>query len=319
MSRNLMPPAENGPAEAAPAPPGRESTWREIVRISAQEPARSALRPLRRLLSQRVFNALPVRINRGRLRLYLNPNDTDTVLAYALDVFERQELQIVSRIVRPGDAVLDIGANIGYYSVKLSALCGSKGTVHVFEPDPTNFGILSRNVALNRLQNVTAYNLALADFDGEGTLYRSLTNAGDYSLAPHPQLTARPVRVACRRLDSLAGVSAHTPSLIKIDVQGFEEAVLRGGGVCFEGWSPRPAMLIEFEPEDIVLAGHTPAGLIDLLTGMGYQVAPILGGRLSPLSPDQAKRYQGWLRDSCNLLALHEGSPQLRRAFFGTS
>ncbi|MBP9940768.1 MAG: FkbM family methyltransferase, partial [Comamonas sp.] len=68
--------------------------------------------------------------------------------------FEPEVLHALRQYIQPGSVVLDIGANVGYFTAHISKLVGSAGRVHAFEPEPRNFSLLSSNVAANHLQNV---------------------------------------------------------------------------------------------------------------------------------------------------------------------
>src|SRR5437867_3185244 len=88
--------------------------------------------------------------------MHLDP--TDSVVSPTLrhfGVFEPFETQLVQQMVRPGDVVLDVGANIGYYTLIFAELVGEQGHVYAFEPDPRNFAFLAKNVHSNRYRNVT--------------------------------------------------------------------------------------------------------------------------------------------------------------------
>lgn len=272
--------------------------------IAGREPIRSLLLPVRLFLSRAIFESRPVRLRGGKLRLYLNPSDTSAVIAFALDLFERYELDVVRRIVQVGDTILDAGANIGYYSLKLSEMCGPSGSVFAFEPDPENFKVLSLNVETNKASNVRLFNCALSDFDGTARLFRSATNAGDYSLFPRVGPTKPPVDVACRRIDSITDLITRSPRLIKIDVQGLEAAVLRGATNSFKKWNPRPVILLEFEPDTLRSAGEAPETLLEMLGEMHYEVARIVSKRLCPLAMEERSRYTRWAKEGCNILAI---------------
>src|SRR5438034_5802906 len=82
---------------------------------------------------------------------------------YGRDVVWEREMQFLNRFINPGDAVLDIGANVGLYTVKLSKLVGPVGAVHAFEPVPETFDILQHVTRTLGLKNVVLHNCALAD------------------------------------------------------------------------------------------------------------------------------------------------------------
>ena len=89
------------------------------------------------------------------LRMYLDP--TDTVVCRMIAAYgnwEPSETAWFLRTVKPGDIIVDAGANVGYYTVIGSRLVGDRGKVYAFEPDPSNFELLRKNVELNGLKNV---------------------------------------------------------------------------------------------------------------------------------------------------------------------
>src|SRR5207253_6545315 len=101
-------------------------------------------------------------------------------------VWEPLETYLVERRVREGDVVLDIGANIGYYTLVFAELVGDSGRVFAFEPEPANFALLSENTGLNGRANVTLVNAAVADAGGRLPLYLAGENKGDHRLFDSP-------------------------------------------------------------------------------------------------------------------------------------
>lgn len=285
---------------------GRDSFLRDLERMFGRDPARAVVDRGKELLAQNVFRWLPVRV--GKRRMFMNPSNTMSLFAYLLGTYEWREIRIIRTLVRPGDTALDIGANIGYYTLELSRLAGDLGVVHAFEPEPVNFQILRTNVAVNSLTNVTLHNYALADYEGDALLYRSKSNAGDYSLTPRENPGIPPVSVTVRRLDSLMGEIMHAPSLIKIDVQGSEPMVLRGGVKCLEAWVPRPSILVEFEPKSLIRAGFEAVGLLEALAGRNYRIYRISPAEVKRVGPQDHASYRIWAGEGCNLLAVPEES-----------
>ena len=96
-------------------------------------------------------------------------------------IWEAYETQLFTACLQDGAKVLDVGANIGYYSVLASLFLGDTGQVLAYEPNPENFTVLKKNIAINNCANIQAFQLALSNIDEEGFLYLSADNFGDSS------------------------------------------------------------------------------------------------------------------------------------------
>jgi len=146
-------------------------------------------------------------------------------------------------LVDPGDAVVDVGANIGYFTVLLSALVGETGRVHALEPDPRNAALLERNVELNECTNVTVEQAAVADEPGTVHLH---THETEFSRSSITETDGRR-----RDLDvpvvTVPGVVAGSVDFLKIDVVGAEIAVLDGALSIIE--RDRPAVVLPVLPD----------------------------------------------------------------------
>ncbi len=93
-------------------------------------------------------------------KMFLDKKD---VLGLSINgVYEPLETKLVRKEVKKSDVVLDIGANIGYYTLILAKLVGKKGRVFAFEPDPTNFALLKKNISINGYKNVILVPKAVA-------------------------------------------------------------------------------------------------------------------------------------------------------------
>jgi len=290
------------------APRPREAIRNRLQHALTHEPANFLTNRVKRFVARNVFRWLPVRV--GPARMYMNPSNTMSLVSYVLDTYEWRELSFARALVQPGDTVLDVGANIGYYTLNLARWVGPSGTVYAFEPDPTNFAILQKNVSVNSLKNVRIHNCALTDYDGDAILYRSKDNTGDYSLTPRFDDAARPVPVMTRRLDTLARELERTPSFLKIDVQGFEPSVLLGGSHSLDRWKPKPSILFEFEPALLVRAGFAPADLLRSLAARHYRIGQVTDHGLIEIDQFDFENFSRWAGASCNLLAIAgEGAP----------
>jgi FkbM family methyltransferase len=180
--------------------------------------------------------------------------------------------RLVDDLVRPGQRVLDIGANWGLFTARLAKLVGPAGRVDAFEPHPAHAATL-RAVAA-RMPGVDVHMTALSDHDGEaelviplddGTPLTALASLGGPA-APGTAAEQR-VPVPLRRLDDVLGEGHPPVDVVKCDVEGHELEVLRGGERTLR--RGRPALVLEIEER------HRPDGgvaeVFDYLHGLGYE------------------------------------------------
>ena len=138
-----------------------------------------------------------------------------------------EEFNLIRRYVQPDDVVFDIGTNIGSYTIWLSRIIDVKGRIHSFEPDKRNFAMLQTNISLNKAADrVNANNFAVSDVDGElhftshldGENHIAGVGEGNVVIIPSKKLDTY---VQEQGIDRIA--------YMKIDVEGFEYSVLKGG------------------------------------------------------------------------------------------
>jgi FkbM family methyltransferase len=153
--------------------------------------------------------------------------------AFYVGDLDRKITWICAQIVKSGDTVLDIGANIGLVSLCLSKLVGDKGTVHAFEPNPALQTLLRETLARNRAFNVRLHPIALGAEQGQLKLRIPKWNMGAASLSRNkdlPEWDCDVQEVPVSRLsDIVAQETIRSIRFIKIDVEGFEAEVFRGG------------------------------------------------------------------------------------------
>ena len=116
-------------------------------------------------------------------------------------IWEPYETSLLLRLLQPGDVFVDVGANIGYFSVLAASLVGEQGAVFSFEPDPNNYRLLCANMALNAFDgNSVTVEAALSDLAGEGRLFLSEDNLGDHQVyVGDEERDSVPIRPAARQ------------------------------------------------------------------------------------------------------------------------
>jgi FkbM family methyltransferase len=229
-------------------------------------------------------------------------------------IWEPFETKVFCRLCEQGDFVVDIGANIGWYSIIASRLVGATGKVVSFEPDPTNLQLLEKNVALTiNAEQVEIHNLALADRKSSQELFLCADNLGDHRLFDDG--TDRDVVVVgVGTLDLFFSDGPRRPTLVKSDTQGSEARILRGARKLFaEAW--RPVLILEFWPYGLTNSGDEPLQFFQQLLSLGYDMYEVSEGnpKLVRLTEDGVrKRLESNLQvetmGHTNLLCLPSGS-----------
>jgi FkbM family methyltransferase len=200
-------------------------------------------------------------------------------------IWEPYETELVLARLRPGSVFVYLGANIGYYTIAASLRCGEAGRVHAFEPEPGNFALLERNIALNGCANVRAVNAAAAERAGNAELFLSPINQGDHRLYGNEAGRAS-VMVPMISLDEYFAKEPTRIDLVKMDTQGSEARILSGMGDVITRNREWLTMIIEFWPFGLEGAGDSAARLAELLSPFGFAVSEIdeANRRLVPTS-----------------------------------
>lgn len=188
------------------------------------------------------------------------------------------ELACLEKILSAGSIFVDAGANIGIYTVVASRIVGDKGRVIAFEPSAQSFPILQRNITLNGLKNVLAFPFALGQTTGQCRLYRG-PNPGLNSLGKDPSWKEEAEEIEMEQLDRvLDRTSTNRVDVIKMDVQGAEELVLRGARRIVT--SMHPLIIFEIFPEGTAPIGLSSFGAWDFLRSLGYKFFVVQRGAL---------------------------------------
>lgn len=199
---------------------------------------------------------------------------------YAHGGYEREVTAVVRRLLRQGMRVVDVGAFCGYYAVLVSRLVGDSGRVYAFEPHPTNYGYLVRNIEANNCHNVLAINKAVADRSENGHLALHEEADHHWLVSSKPNRTALSVRTIT--LDEyFADEGWPTVDLVKIDVEGGEYFVLQGMRRLSEG-SPRLQVIMEYDTENLHRAGIAWEAVAVSLRELGFRRGYVVEQGMKP-------------------------------------
>jgi FkbM family methyltransferase len=224
-----------------------------------------------------------------------------TTMIYALRGRYEAELLHLHRFVSPGMIVVDGGASCGIYTVVAAKLVGPSGLIFSFEPSREAFSTLETNVRLNGLTNVRPCQAALSDRLGAAVLYHHPEGPNSFSLGPPNAGKPAFEEVTLCSLDHIMPEELVSRiGLIKLDVEGAEELVLRGARSILA--RSHPTVIFEVHSLAAQRLGLDPVGSWSLLSSLGYKFFLLVDhGSLCPLkSPPAAST-------PINLIAMHSG------------
>jgi FkbM family methyltransferase len=176
--------------------------------------------------TRRVVRAALRRLIGNQRRVLLGPLRgvvCDQNLEKLLGIYELQVQKMLQTTLRPGDVVYDVGGHHGYHSLLASKLVGDRGKVYIFEPLPENRKKIAGVVSANNCSNCTVVPVAVSDRIGRTPLFLGTDDS-------QPSILTKPgssLMVETTTLDDFAA-RHRRPSLVKVDVEGAEYAVLRG-------------------------------------------------------------------------------------------
>lgn len=236
-------------------------------------PLRTSLRVVTSLVrkSAAPFREAVVPYDDGRSRIVANLGTPIGLRLYRYGARD-PEIDLVRRLLAPGDLFIDGGANIGLFTLVAAAAVGASGEVLAFEPAETTRRILLRNVALNGFGWVSvcpegldaeSASRSLVVFEGDA--------AGLSSFAPDPGVGAgSAMQVVTRALDEVVdGTRRDRLALVKLDLEGAEYAALTGARAILE--QGHADFLLELEPDHLARQGTSPRAVVDLLGAHGYR------------------------------------------------
>jgi len=196
------------------------------------------------------------------------------------ETYEINETPYFKSLLKPSSVVSDIGANVGYYSLVAAPLVGSTGRVYAFEPASRQFASLKKNALRNGFTQILPNKLALADKPGEAVLYQEDEfNTGSASLHHTGPNNTKGEMVTLTTLDDFVEpLKLDRLDVIKVDVEGYELAVLNGGRKTLEEF--HPTLLVEVKELHQRQAGFSRKELFDWFTARNYMPFRIKPGAL---------------------------------------
>lgn len=189
--------------------------------------------------------------------------------------FETPELRFAMHHALRGGTILDVGANIGVFTVACSRAAGDRGRVIALEPSPTTFAKLQLTCAWLGLANVELLPIAAARENGRARFISTGVHELRQHLADARNTGSASIDVDTRRLDDVCGDRVEAVTLVKIDVEGHEVSVLEGAQRILGG--RRASLIVEFYPAGLASADASAAQLWELLQSTHECIAVLRG------------------------------------------
>lgn len=215
-------------------------------------------------------------------------------------IWEAFETRLLVHRLKPGSVFVDVGANIGYYTVIADALVGKTGAIYAFEPERENFSLLQKNANQSACGHITLTHAGLSNRNGRAQLFLSINNLGDHRLFDRGKRQSQQVNL-------LAGddfFSGQHIDFLKIDTQGAEYQVIDGLKHTIQDNIEHLDMVLEFWPWGLLEAGSSAGELIELIRPFNFNIHVIdhIGHKLLPSHCDELLEFS-----ETTLLPEHQG------------
>jgi FkbM family methyltransferase len=223
---------------------------------------------LRRYLSSQ----RPILLRLKEFKMYVRPDDWTVGMRIALKrSYEAHVSAIMRPLLKPGLVVVDVGANIGYYTLLAASRIGDAGRVLAFEPNMDNCRLLQMSLEANGFRNVILHPVAVADMAG----VVGFATGGSNGSINRDDPTAMPFQVQAVRLDDVLGDylldKAARIDLVKMDIEGAEGLALAGMEQLLT--RHKPVIFTEFSPAALEVRSHlTPESFLDRIRVLGYDL-----------------------------------------------
>lgn len=222
--------------------------------------------------------------------------------------------KLLDDVLKPGDEVIDIGANVGMFTLSARNLVGNTGSIHCFEPNPTVLAKLNRNIELNQFNNINVHSIGLSDIEDQFTLYVPHINAGEGTIGAFPESEYNKdecyeVLVDVKIGDNVLGKTS--PRLIKLDVEGAEVNVLKGLNKLID--KCLPIIIAEYVPHHLSRFNHSFEDIQSIAQEHGYKIFHLglvkeSGNYNLSLTPIESKP-----EESCDILLCHVNDSYLHQ------
>ena len=283
-----------------PVAPGKREFWTRVVDpLFAWQP--------HKFYASTVFGCKMAGETRDILQQYV----------YYFGVWEPNLTRFIGRRLLPGDTFIDVGANVGYFSLLASTLVGGSGRVVAIEASPKLFAALRANLDRNRVHNVRAVNMTASDRRGIVRLF----GGNDYHTGLTTVCEQRGLKFECEvetlPLSAiLSPLEMQSARFIKIDVEGAEWSVVAGMAPLLRFGRTDLEIMVEIDPTLLAYQGKLPQDILTLFSDAGFYAYRVENdysaeSHIPPLTEQRPVRLHEPIRNVSNIIFSHEDSEYL--------
>lgn len=205
-------------------------------------------------------------------KMYVNAAFGITLLSAGTYLSERLMTNLFIGLLKEGMIVVDIGSHVGYYTLLAARAVGDKGKVFCFEPDPSNYALLLKNIEKNNYNNVVPVQKAVTDTTGSIKLFIAKDPSGHSIWSDNPQ--QKSIVVDSTTIDDFFAGRDYPLHVMKIDVEGAEMTVLQGMRNILAK-NRQLIIFTEFNPGALTRAGFSPIEYLQMLINYGFNINAI--------------------------------------------
>lgn len=228
------------------------------------------IRYLANSLSYLTTGYFEVGLNIGDIRLYANSLDRFlAIIFWKLSLLEGFESKYLLKIIKPGWTILDIGANIGYYTIQFSKTLNGNGIIFAVEPAENNINMLKKNIETNKAKNVRVIDKAISSETDSGKLFLSQGHNGDHRIYKTKEKRAS-VTVNTITVDDILNNEKRV-DLIKMDIQGAEHLAIQGMNETLDRFHDI-IIVTEFSPSLLKSSGGNPIKFVQYFVDKGFKI-----------------------------------------------
>lgn len=239
---------------------------------------------------------------RGGFLAHVDPADVVQRHIFLQGQFDEITRRLMHAVCRRGDCVLDVGANVGYFTMVAARAVGPVGAVHAFEASPVIAPLLRRNLRLNRMRQVTVHELAVSDRHGRLTFHTSTPDQrGRSSIRDLGDASAHTAEVPTLPLDAMLD-DLPPVRLVKMDIEGAEPLALAGMRNLLR--RDTPYLLLEMTDDWFRQMGSSAERICAELRAQGYRLFRTEYEGVAPLAGSAIPQDAQW-----DAFCVHESKP----------